>query len=161
MRPALGEPGDEKRQDRPEPHKRCSNGYPDIPPMVTVAMVPRRVQLVTLLGVVGHLRRSRVAVHRCRRGHRARRRWACVFKECVLRVLPITETLKPARERLGENQHSVGERDVIQLCFKASDVTRVSKNVSCGSTLRRATFYDFVRTNLLMFLTLQSEGGDT
>lgn len=73
VRPALGEPGDEKRQDRPEPHNRCSNGYPDIPPMVTVAMVPRRVQLVTLLGVVGHLRRSRVAVHRCRRGHRARR----------------------------------------------------------------------------------------
>lgn len=73
MRPALGEPGDEKRQDRPEPHNRCSNGYPDIPPMVTVAMVvPRRVQLVTLLGVVEHMRRSRVAVHRrCWRGHRA------------------------------------------------------------------------------------------
>lgn len=73
MRPALGEPGDEKRQDRSEPHKRCSNGYPDIPPMVTVAMVPRRVQLVTLLGVVGHVRRSGVAVHRYLRGHRARR----------------------------------------------------------------------------------------
>lgn len=35
----------------------------------------------------------------------------------------MTETLKPARERLGENQHSAGETDVIQLCFKASDVT--------------------------------------
>lgn len=35
----------------------------------------------------------------------------------------MTETLKPARERLGENQHSASERDVIQLCFKASDVT--------------------------------------
>lgn len=65
----------------------------------------------------------------------------------------MTETLKPARERLGENQHSASERDVIQLCFKASDVTRVSNNVSRGSTLRRATFHEFVRTKLFMSFT--------